>query len=210
MGRPGSGKGTQAQLLKTYLEEQMYTDVVHITTGGTFREFIKGDNFIAAKARDLQNRGGLQPEFLAIWNWTNVFIGQVKENTTVILDGAPRKIIEQEAMHEFFRFTGYGKPYVIYVDVSDAWALDRQKYRQSQTIEKRPDTNGEDEIKRRLELFDMDILPCIAAFEKDPRYLFVHINGQKTIEEVHNEIISKLDSVKSEQITTSNEHALRH
>lgn len=195
MGRPGSGKGTQAQLLKTYLEPT-YKDVVHVTTGGAFREFIAGESFFAKQARDIQNAGGLQPEFLSIWNWTKALIDQLKENTTAILDGAPRKLVEQAAMHELFQFAGFGKPHVIYINVSDAWALDRQNYRQTKTEEKRQDSSSKEEMQKRLELFDTEILPCIDAYSRDSRYVYVHINGEQTIEEVHAEIIKKLDEIR--------------
>ncbi len=196
MGRPGSGKGTQAELLKAYLEPT-HKDVIHVTTGGSFREFITKESFFAQQAKEIQNTGGLQPEFLSVWNWTNVFIDQLKEGTTVILDGAPRKIVEQSAMHELFGFAGYGKPYVIYINVSDAWALDRQNYRQSQTEEKRLDSASQEDMKKRLELFDLDILPCIDTYSHDPRYAYIHVNGEQTIEEVHKEIIEKINAIRN-------------
>ena len=64
MGKPGSGKGTQAQLLKAVLE-QSHKDVIHVTTGGSFREFIEQDTFISSRAKEAQNVGLLQPEFLS-------------------------------------------------------------------------------------------------------------------------------------------------
>ncbi len=191
MASPGGGKSTQAKLLKEKLEET-HADVIHVTTGGTFREFIKSDSYIALRAREEQNNGGLQPEFLAIWNWVGVFIAKLKENTTVILDGAPRKVIETEAIHGLFPFLGYSKPNVIYIEVTPSWAKDRQKFRESQAVEKRVDASTDEEIEKRIELFYQDILPCVEIFKNDPRYAFARINGEQTIEEVHADIMKAI------------------
>jgi adenylate kinase family enzyme len=187
MACPGGGKSTQAGLLKKHLEEKS-PEVIHVTTGGSFREFIKGDNFVAKQARELQNGGGLQPEFLSIWNWTSIFINRLKENTTVILDGAPRKIVETEAIHELFPFLGYHKPHVIYIEVTQAWAKDRQKFREAHSEEKRVDASTDEEIEKRINLFYEDILPCIEIFKNDPRYTFSRINGEQSIEKVYEDI----------------------
>lgn len=194
MGKPGSGKGTQAELLKQELEKEG-GEVLHVTTGGTLREFIKEDNFVARRAREVQNSGLLQPEFLSVWNWTNIFIKNLTSDTSVILDGAPRKTAEVEALHELFPFLGYDYPPIIYVNVSDAWAMDRQKFRSTHSDEKREDQN-EAEIETRMNEFEKHILPCMAMYRDDPRYRFIHVNGEQTVEEVHAEIMKKLDEVR--------------
>lgn len=191
MASPGGGKSTQAKLLKAKLEES-HSEVIHLTTGGSFREFIKGDNYIAKKARTVQNSGGLQPEFLSIWNWTNIFIEHLHENTSVILDGAPRKLVETEALHKLFPFLDYTRIDVIYLEVTSSWAKDRQIFRESESEEKRPDASSDEEIEKRIELFYEEILPCVEEYKNDPRYNFARINGEQTIDEVHKEILEKI------------------
>lgn len=192
MASPGGGKSTQAGLLKQKLEET-HEEVTHVTTGGGFRDFIQGNNFVAEQARAVNDSGGLQPEFLAIWNWTNIFISRLTPNTTVILDGAPRKVVETEAIHKLFPFLGYTKPEVIYIEVTPSWAKDRQLYREAHSIEKRADASNDEEIEKRIELFYEEILPCVEIFKNDPRYTFTRINGEQTIEEVHEDIMEALN-----------------
>lgn len=194
MGKPGSGKGTQAELFKSVLEKD-HPHVMHITTGGSFREFMKGDSFMSRRTTEVQNAGLLQPEFLSIWNWCSVLINNLKEDTTVILDGAPRKVLEVEAMHEVFPFLQYGRPIVLHVEVSDEWAIDRQTYRAS--IEHRPDSSSEEKIRERLNEFKKHIVPCLEILQKDDRYDFIHINGEQTVEEVHAELMSKLELLEA-------------
>ena len=74
LGRSGSGKGTQAALLQGALEDRGAKKVTHITTGGGFREFIQSGSYIANLAKEVNSTGGLQPEFLAVWSWANIFI----------------------------------------------------------------------------------------------------------------------------------------
>lgn len=189
IGRSGCGKGTQADLLKQKLEEKGAKDVIHITTGGGFREFIKGENYIPSLSRSINEKGELQPEFLAVWNWSNIFINTLKGGETIILDGAPRKSFEVAMLHSAISFLGYEKPIVIYVDVSEGWAKERLIGRG------REDDKNENEIKNRMEWFETDVLSALDLYIHDPRYNFLHINGEQTIEEVHSEIMNKLASL---------------
>jgi adenylate kinase family enzyme len=190
MGRSGSGKGTQAELLKKALEDRGIERVLHVTTGGGFREFIAGDSHASQISRELTNSGGLNPEFLAIWNWSNIFIKNLTGKETIILDGAPRKPVEVGALHSAVHFFGYGHPTIIYIDVSETWAMDKLASRGRED-----DTKREDQEKK-MEWFNNDVLPCIDMYMRDPLYKFIRVNGEQAIEEVHAEVIKKLDEVR--------------
>jgi adenylate kinase family enzyme len=186
LGRSGGGKGTQAALLKKTLEEKGVSNVLHVTTGGGFREFIKGDSYIAECARNINNTGGLQPEFLAVWIWSNIFINTLKGGETVLLDGAPRKPFEVEVLHSAIRFLGYEKPVVIYLDVTEGEA------RKHVATRGRDDDKKEEVVAKRMDWFETDILPTLDVYKQDPRYTVLHINGNQTIEKVHEELIAKI------------------
>lgn len=190
MGRSGCGKGTQADLLKKALEERGTDNVLHVTTGGGFREFVQGDTYVAGLARKVNEEGGLQPEFLAVWNWSNIFINTLKGGETIILDGAPRKPFEVHVLHSCIQFLGYGTPTVIYLNVSEGWAKERLLARG------RDDDKNVADVERRLSWFETEVLPSIDVYQHDPRYEFVHVNGEQTVEEVNKEIISKLELAK--------------
>ncbi len=186
MGRSGCGKGTQAELLKNVLEKQGAEKVLHVTTGGGFRDFISGTSHTAMACRELVNSGGLSPEFLAIWNWSTIFITSLTGKETVILDGAPRRIDEVAPLHGAIAFYGYPKPTVIHLNVSETWAMDKLASRG------REDDNEREEQERKMKWFNEDMLPCIDAYSRDPRYDFIHVNGEQTVEEVHAEMLAKL------------------
>lgn len=189
MGKSGCGKGTQSELLLKYLQEKS-RDVLYITTGGNFREFIKLDNHTSNKSKYLINTGGLMPEFLAIWNWSTIFINKIKGGEDVILDGAPRKVLEVNALLEACDFYEYANVCVLYVNVSDEWAMEKLQSRG------RSDDDKKEEQERKMQWFKDDVIPCINMFkeksETDTKYKFLEINGEQSVEDVHAELISKL------------------
>lgn len=191
MGRSGCGKGTQADLLKKVLQERGAGKVLHVTTGGGFREFIEGSSYAAKVSKELTNSGGLNPEFLAVWNWSNIFINSLTGEETVILDGAPRRVVEVGALHSAIHFFGYDHATVIHVDVSETWAMDKL------TSRGREDDKNRLEQEKKMQWFATDMLPCIDEYSRNPLYKFIRVNGEQTIDEVHEELLSKLDSLKA-------------
>ena len=186
IGRSGSGKGTQAELLKKSLNEKAVENVIQLTTGGGFRDFVAKDTYISSLSRKLNETGELQPEFLAVWNWSNLFIENLKGEETIILDGALRRKYEVEGLHSAILFMGYKNPIVIYVDVSISWAKERLLGRG------RDDDKDEKDIENRMNWFETNVLSTLDTYLNDPRYKVLHINGEQTIEEVHCEIMKKL------------------
>ena len=186
IGRSGCGKGTQAELLKTKLESLGFENVKHISTGDGFRELAKSNNYVSTLSRYTDEQGLLQPEFLAVWNWSNLFINKIEENDSLILDGAPRRFFEVAVLHSAIKFMGFEKLTVIYLDVSENWAKERLQGRG------RADDLDEDDVNRRMNWFETEVLPVIDSYKDDPRYNFIHINGEQTSEEVISEIVEKL------------------
>lgn len=191
IGRSGSGKGTQAELLRSTLMNQGVEKVIHVTTGGGFRDFITKDNYVAKLAKNINDTGALQPEFLAVWGWSNFFIDNLKGGETIILDGAPRKPFEVHVLHSAINFLGYQKPIVIYLETSESVS------RKHIALRGREDDKIESDVTNRMDWFETDVLPTLDVYLNDPRYTVLHINGNQTIEEVQNEIMQKLNSLKN-------------
>lgn len=188
IGRSGCGKGTQAKLLQDVLLKKGAEKVLHVTTGGGFRKFAENDSYSSKLSKEISLTGGLSPEFLAVWNWSNIFIENLIGGETVILDGAPRRLMEVEPLHSAIHFYGYhNHATVIYLDVSENFALARI------TERNREDDNTEEKSKLKMEWFEKDILPIIDNYSHDPRYTFIHIKGEQSVEDVHKDIIEKLE-----------------
>jgi adenylate kinase len=186
IGRSGSGKGTQSELLKSYLETECnIKDIAHITTGKSFRNFSMQDNYSAKKVKEMIDRGGLCPESFATWNLINLFVENIKENSTVLLDGSPRRIEEAHRLEETLDFYGYKNIVAIYIDVNKDWASDRLMTRGRADDMK----TG---IESRLSWFDSEVLPIVEYYKSNSKYNLLTINGMQSIEDVQKEILEKL------------------
>jgi adenylate kinase family enzyme len=47
-------------------------------------------------------------------------------------------------------------------------------------------------VKSRLDWFDTDVVPVVEYFKSNTDVDFISVNGEQSIEEVHNELLSKL------------------
>jgi len=94
-GKPGAGKGTQAEFLK-----EKY-NLTHISTGDVFRYNLKNDTPLGKEARVYMDAGDLVPDELT----TKMLIDEVNKNLDskgILFDGYPRTISQAEALDAFF------------------------------------------------------------------------------------------------------------
>ena len=161
-GKSGSGKGTQAELLRERLESQG-AKVVYIETGERFRSFMGGDSYTALKTRDVIEAGGLMPVFMPIWLWTNELVHRYSGYETLILDGLCRRLDEAPVLDSALKFYGIEKAHILYINVSNEWATARLQGRG------RTDDSG-DYIASRLAWFDRDVFPVLDYFRDRNRY----------------------------------------
>ncbi|MES2314720.1 MAG: nucleoside monophosphate kinase [Patescibacteria group bacterium] len=186
VGRSGSGKGTQVSLLLEVLKQKDPTHKIFtVETGKELRKFIEGDTFTQKLAHKIQASGGFQPSFLAIYNWSKVFIDTYEQGMHMVLDGTSRRLPEAIALDSVFDFYGIAKCWVVYLDIHDEEATNRLLARG------RADDTHEG-IKNRLSGFEQDMKPSIEFFRNNKRYDFLDINGIGKIDDIHADIISKL------------------
>ncbi len=185
IGKSGSGKGTQAELLQAYFKKKNPDQpVLWFGSGEHLRDIAKGESYTAELVREYLGNGLLIPEFLIISVWADFFITHLKKNEQVILDGTPRKIDEAHILDgaaEFYR----AKLTVIYIDVSREWAMDK-------LLKRGRADDTKESINERLAWYEKDILPTIEFYKNHPKHIFLDINGEQTIEEVHEDIIEDL------------------
>lgn len=186
IGRSGCGKGTQAKLIIDYIKSKdKERKLYYLESGEEFRKLIFGDSYTSRLSRKIYEAGGLQPEFLAVWVWSHLFIENVSGDEHLIIDGTPRKQREAYVLDSAFTFYKREEPQIIYLNVSREWSTIRL------TNRGRSDDNPGD-IDARMNWFDSEVLPAVNFF-KDHIYYKVHeINGEQTIEEVHEEILKSL------------------
>lgn len=185
VGRSGCGKGTQAQKIIDLLEEKDSREVLYVETGESFRNFMKSATVSSALAKEVYDAGGLQPEFLAVWAWAHLFVEKMKEDQHVIIDGTPRRAHEAPVLDSAVQFYKREKPAVVHVNVSADWSRTR-------LMERGRSDDNRDDIDERMRWFETDVVPAINFFRTNPNYNFVEVDGERPIDEIHADIVSRL------------------
>jgi adenylate kinase family enzyme len=185
-GRSGSGKGTQAKLLVDYLKNKTGANVLYIETGGMGREFVSASDSLTGKIiQDIMTKGGLWPEFFPIWLWSNHLIKNFTGSEHVILDGSCRRLMEASILDSTVKFYKIKNPVAILLDVSNEWAKERLIAR----------ARKDDDMKAidlRLSWFDGNVMEAITFFQNNSDWTFHTIKGDRSIEEIHKEIVERI------------------
>lgn len=186
VGPSGSGKGTQVDLLQQHLAKRT-PEIPQFSsyTGDGFRALMQGTTLASRLAKDIQEVGGLQPEFLAIYLWADNLIKNITGKEHLFIDGSPRKVAESMVLDSALQFYKRISIHLILVNVSNAEAKRRLLLRSRHD-------DGVAEIDRRLFWYATEVVPAIDYLKQRPGYVFHDINGEQSPEEVHAEIISRL------------------
>lgn len=188
IGRSGSGKGTQVELLQKYMRENDPDgDHFHLYTGNEFRAFIQGEGYSSERSRELMDEGGLQPAFLAVLMWSQKFIKEYSGQKHIFIDGSPRTYPESLTLHSAFEFYKREKPTVIHVKVSKEEAVER-------LMSRGRDDDNREAIEKRVSWFDTTVLPAIEYYIGREDYHYVEVDGEQSIEGVHESIIEQIST----------------
>ncbi|MCJ8327197.1 MAG: adenylate kinase [Campylobacterales bacterium] len=180
IGAPGSGKTTDAELIAAKHE-----NITHYSTGDMFRAEVASGSERGALIDSYVSKGNLVPIEIVI----ETIVTAIKNAPTpvVVIDGYPRS---SEQMTELDTYLANDKDVelvnVIEVEVSEEVACDRVIGR----------ARGEDDnvtvFKNRMKVFT-EPLEAIQEFYLN-KNLLTKINGERTIEEIVNEMDAFIQS----------------
>lgn len=187
IGRSGSGKGTQAALIKeSLLKENPGADIFYLESGARFRDFIQSNTFSSGLSREVYEADLRQPDFLAVWNWAHLFVDSLKGTEHLMIDGTPRSLVEAKILDTAMKFYKREKPKVVHINVSRPWS---EKHLLARG---RADDANLEKINRRLNWFDSDVVPAVEYYRTHPDYQFIEVNGEQSIEKVEEDIAKAL------------------
>jgi adenylate kinase len=187
VGRSGSGKGTQLELLKEYISLNHKTVTKTIVMGDIFRSFFKEPGYVQDIARDVSmKQGKFQPDFLTDALFVRNTIDIVDETSVLFFDGYPRNIKQLEIIKELLKYVKREEPMVININVS------RENVKNRMISRGRGDDN-EAAIESRLNEYDKFIIPMLEAVKTDTFFKYFEIDGEGKVEDIHADIINKLD-----------------
>ncbi|HUD02423.1 MAG TPA: nucleoside monophosphate kinase [Candidatus Paceibacterota bacterium] len=180
MGRPGSGKGTQAKLLADKIGGVVYS------SGNRLRPMSQTDTPFGHKAKQVMESGDLMPEWASEFLFEEALIG-LRAEDGIVFEGACRRELEAVKFHEVS--TWLERPYItIYLDASETVLMDRLLKRY--TLQNRPDDANSEVIKNRFDKFTKNTLPAVNHFKKEGTLLAV--NGDQSVEAVHADVLKAL------------------
>jgi adenylate kinase family enzyme len=186
-GLSGAGKGTQAKKLAEYLAD---SDPQHTTlslsTGVLFREFMDTGTWTASRVKAILDEGGLLPEFLPVWIWTEYLNKHIKDNTEhLILDGVSRRRPEAPVLKSALSFYEREETTdIIFVHISRERAIER-------LLERGRYDDNRGDIKARLDWFDANVRPAVDYFKMESAARVHDVDGEQSVEDVFAEIRKK-------------------
>ncbi|HEV8666405.1 MAG TPA: nucleoside monophosphate kinase [Candidatus Paceibacterota bacterium] len=180
MGRPGSGKGTQASMFAAKVGGQIYS------SGSRLREMAKTGTYFGNRTKEVMERGDLMPIWVSQYLFEEALI-KLEPADTIIFEGSCRILEEAMRFHE--AAVWLGRPYVaVYIDAPEDVLRERLLKRAG--LEGRADDNAA-ALQERFDKFNELTAKSIEYFKKEGT--LVTVDGNKTVEEVHAEVLKALN-----------------
>lgn len=207
LGRSGSGKGTQAQVLVREF------DLEYIGTGDLLRKFSERKNAAAHRMKETMAQGKLAPSWMPFFIWMEK-LAYTDVHKGVLFDGSPRMLGEAVMLDEVLDWFERKNVKVVLIDISRDTAHQRLMKRRVCSVCKRgayveneqkaPQTHcqycGEDltiraednpeGIESRLDWFDHEVMKVVEHYRRQGK--LITVNGEQDPEAVHQEIVKEL------------------
>lgn len=211
LGRPGSGKGTQAKLIVDKF------GLAYFGSGQVLRERQQINDYTGSKLRETMANGQLVPSFIASKLWADKMESFKQEENLkgFILDGSPRTLAEAKLLDEALDWYRWQIDRVFLVDISQELSFNRlakrrqclkcgrltpfeEKYKDIKVCDQcggqlivRMDDKPE-AVRKRLATYDIEMQPIIDFYIKQNK--LIKINGEQSIEAVFQDILKNIEN----------------
>jgi adenylate kinase len=187
VGPQGSGKGTQIALLSRVMRaREPERRVVDIQTGRRFRALAaKREGFTEEKVFETLDTGRLQPLFLSVVLWGDAFHHHVDPECHLLLDGLPRTVDEARVLESALAF--YRREHLTIINLATDEAVVRARMEKRARADDTPSS-----IESRLTWYREETMPVLAYYETRPHTTVIDLDGTKSIEAVHEDILKAL------------------
>ncbi len=168
LGRQGSGKGTQCELL-----QERYDGIVHVSTGDMLRAAAASGTPLGLRAEAIMAAGELVPDDVMCDVVAERLTPLLRSGVVVLLDGFPRTPAQAEALSEIAGLGGLLGAILLEVDTDEVSERMLARGRADDTAAS---------IARRLEIYESRTAPLVDWFEV--RGLLERIDGTGEPQEV--------------------------
>lgn len=212
LGAPGSGKGTQAEIIQNEL------GLTHIASGDLFRYNLKNRTELGLLAEKYMNKGELVPDDVTI-AMVRQRMQQPDVQKGVLFDGFPRTLPQAQALEEMLAELEQSIDLVIYLEVPDEEIITRLSGRlicrecqapfhkvynpftacpydkcEGEYLYQRDDDKPET-VRARLETYHNQTRPLADYYEN--QNLLKRVSGLGPIEGVNERVVSILREARS-------------
>lgn len=189
MGRSGSGKGTQIELLKKAYHLQLSMEpILHFEPGNIFREIVKSGSYAGQKVKQATAAGKLVPDMVTNGLFVHEMVHNLKgEEQVLIFDGYPRSLDQAEMLDSVLKYYNRPRAVVLHVEVSE------QEVRNRLAGRGRADDVDNTALNTRIEFYNNSVLPTIEFYRSHDDYDVIDIDGEGTIEDIQKSIIEALE-----------------
>ena len=182
VGRPGSGKGTQARAISDHF------GIAHISSGDLLRKHVADDTQLGRTIAATMARGDLVPDGV-VMDVLRRPVEAASKAGGYVLDGFPRTLAQAESAYLVAKEIGAWVQVTMLLDVAREVAMARMLGR----AEGRTD-DREDVIRHRQDAFDQ-VTPAMLDYYAR-RETLIRIDGDRPMAEVEADAIAALEQVR--------------
>ncbi len=183
-GKPGSGKGTQANFLK-----EKYS-LYHISTGDLFRKNISNKTKLGIEAKSFLDNGDLVPDSVTIKMLENEVLSN-KQVKGYIFDGFPRTLAQAESLDTFLNSINLKINATIALDVDENELIIRLLDRGKTT--NRSDDQDLEKIKNRFNEYNIKTSILINFYNKQGK--FYSVDGKGSVDDITIRLFGLVESL---------------
>ena len=183
-GKPGSGKGTQANFLK-----EKYS-LYHISTGDLFRKNISNKTKLGIEAKSYLDNGDLVPDSVTIKMLENEVL-QNKKVKGYIFDGFPRTLAQAKSLDTFLNSINLKINATIALDVDENELIIRLLDRGKTT--NRSDDQDLEKIKNRFNEYNTKTSILIDFYNKQGK--FYSVDGKGSVDDITLRLFDLVESL---------------
>jgi adenylate kinase len=183
-GKPGSGKGTQAEFIK-----KKY-DLIHISTGDVFRYNISKQTDLGLLAKYYMEKGDLVPDNVTI-QMLEAEVNKTPNAKGFIFDGFPRTTLQAEMLDEFLNSKNLSISMIIALEVDENILIDRLINRG--IASGRADDQDRSKIQNRFEEYNKKTSTLINYYKSQNKFFEIEGNGE--IDEISQKLFNVIDLI---------------
>ena len=183
-GKPGAGKGTQAEFLKTKY------NLTHLSTGDIFRYNIKNQTELGKLAQTFMDKGELVPDEVTI-QMLESEVNNNPDSSGFLFDGFPRTLSQAKALDAFLASKKDKITATVALEADDEVLVKRLLERGKTSG--RVDDQDEEKIRNRYQEYNEKTAPLMDFYQGQNK--FYAVNGIGTINEITERLSKVIDSL---------------